>query len=43
MKGLVGVVALFCLMAWDISTNHGAWTRTVVGTVTRTLHHFGLL
>jgi hypothetical protein len=33
MKALIGVVAVFCFVVWDLTLGHGAWTRLIVGLV----------
>ena len=43
MKALVGIVGVFGFVVWDMSTQHGAWTRPAMAALIQTLRNLGLV
>ena len=42
MRGLLILPLFLMFMVWDLGTNHGAWTRLVVGTVEQAIRAMGI-
>ncbi len=42
MRGLLILPLFLLFMVWDLSSNHGAWMRLVVGTVEQAVRALGI-